>query len=58
MTKELYDKIDRLKQKLEITALLHDFNFQHVEVLELSRKLDQLIVKANNLNLNKYKKND
>lgn len=53
MTKDLYAQINQLKKKLEGTVILHNFDFQHAEVLELSRKLDQLIVKTTRINLNK-----
>lgn len=38
-------EIDRLKRTLESTAAEYMYNFGHPEVLQISQKLDNLIVK-------------
>lgn len=40
----LHFEIDQLKKLLERTAKEHKYNFGHPQVLEISQKLDQLIV--------------
>lgn len=39
-------EIDLLKKQLLRTAKIHEFNFGHPQVLEISQQLDQLIVKV------------
>lgn len=59
MNKSLENELNILKEELERIAILHNFNFQHPEVLDASRKLDKLIVeilasKSNNRNGGDY----
>lgn len=42
---KLDGEIDRLKRMLESTASRYQYNFRHPKVLEISQKLDGLIVK-------------
>lgn len=39
-------EIDQLKKQLEHTAEEHKYNFRHPRVLEISQRLDRLIVKV------------
>ncbi len=38
-------EIDRMKNVLECTARRHKYNFKHPKVIEVSQRLDRLILK-------------
>jgi len=39
-------EIVKLKVELEILAKIHQYNFQHPEVIALSQRLDKLIIRV------------
>ncbi|MEI7027876.1 aspartyl-phosphate phosphatase Spo0E family protein [Paenibacillus sp. y28] len=43
-TQQLQMEIDRLKLHLEVAAMQYNYDFGHPDVIELSQRLDKLIV--------------
>jgi Spo0E like sporulation regulatory protein. len=41
----LADQIDDIKRQLELVVITHKYNFMHPDVIKVSRKLDDLILR-------------